>query len=66
MFYLRFCYNAHVHVADNVQERPLRSHFSVGRRIRCNTGTPPPCAPYSPPDVTFNDRYVLYKLCYDS
>ena len=38
MFYFCFCYNAHVHVADNVQQRPLGSHFSVGRRIRCNTG----------------------------
>ena len=52
MFYLCFCYNAHrfstscpstsnsccVHVAENVQQRPLGSHFSVGRRIQCNTG----------------------------
>ncbi|CAL8406059.1 unnamed protein product [Arctogadus glacialis] len=28
-----------VHVAENVQQRPLGSHFSVGRRIRCNTGS---------------------------
>ena len=27
-----------VHVAENVQQRPLGSHISVGRRIRCNTG----------------------------
>ena len=37
MFYLCFCYNAHrlhtrqrfklVHVAENVQQRPLGSHF---------------------------------------
>ena len=38
MFYLPFCYNANVHVAENVQQRPLGSHFSVGRRIRFNTG----------------------------
>lgn len=24
-------------VAENLQQRPLGSHFSVGRRIRCNT-----------------------------
>ena len=30
-----------VHVAENVQQRPLGSHISVGRRIRCNTGTLP-------------------------
>jgi hypothetical protein len=39
MFYLCFCYNANVHVAENVQQRPLGSHFSVGRRIRCDTGS---------------------------
>jgi hypothetical protein len=27
-----------VHIAENMQQRPLGSHFSVGRRIRCNTG----------------------------
>ena len=26
-----------VHVAENVKQRPLWSHFSVVRRIRCNT-----------------------------
>ena len=30
-----FFYNAHVHVAENVQQRPLGSYFSVGRIIRC-------------------------------
>ena len=37
MFHLCFCYNSLVHVAENVQQRTLGSHFSVGRRIRCNT-----------------------------
>ena len=37
MFYLCFCYNARMHVVENVQQRPLGSRFSVGRRIRCNT-----------------------------
>ena len=26
-------------IAENMQQRPLGSHFSVGRRIPCNTGT---------------------------
>ena len=49
MFYLCFWYNARrlharqrfklVHVAENVRQRHLGSHFSVGRRIRCNNGT---------------------------
>ena len=27
MFYLSFCYNAHVHVAETVQQRPLGHTF---------------------------------------
>ena len=27
------------HVSENVQQRPLGSDFSVGRRIKSNTGT---------------------------
>ena len=30
--------NANVHVAENVKQRPLGSHFSVGLSIRCNAG----------------------------
>ena len=53
MFYLCFCYNARrfldsvstlqtrADVAENAQQRPLGSHFSAGRRIRCNTGNFP-------------------------
>ena len=32
MFIYIFCYNAHVHAAENVQLRPLGPHFSVGRQ----------------------------------
>ena len=38
MFYLSFCYNANVHVAETVKQRPLESHFSVGLNIRGNAG----------------------------
>jgi hypothetical protein len=42
MFYVCFCHACLrfklVHIAVNIQQRPLGSHFSVGRRIRCNTG----------------------------
>ncbi|XP_030193666.1 protein transport protein Sec24D-like [Gadus morhua] len=27
-------------IAEHMQQRPLGSHFSVGRRIRCNPGAP--------------------------
>ena len=33
------CFSYNVHDEENVQPRPLGAHCSVGRRIRCNTGT---------------------------
>ena len=43
MFYVCFCHACLrfklVHIAENMQQRPLGSHFSLGRRIRCNSGT---------------------------
>ena len=42
MFYECFCHTCLrfnlMHIAENMQQRPLGSHFSVGRRIWCNTG----------------------------
>jgi hypothetical protein len=42
MFQVCFCHACLrfkvVHIAENMQQRPLGSHFSLGRRIRCNTG----------------------------
>ena len=42
MFHVCFCHACLrfklVHIAENMQQRPLGSHFSLGRRIRCNTG----------------------------
>jgi hypothetical protein len=44
MLYLCFCHACLrfklVHIAEHVQQRPLGSHISTGRRILCNTGTP--------------------------
>ena len=45
MFYLCLCRACLcfklVQVAEHMQQRPLGSHFSVGRRIRCNPGVIP-------------------------
>ena len=44
MLYLCFCHACLrfklVHIAEHVQQRPLGSHISTGRRVRRNTGTP--------------------------
>ena len=40
MFYLCFCYNAHVHVAENVQQRPLVYTFRWVAEFGVTTAPP--------------------------
>ena len=49
MFYLCFCYNAHVHVAENVQQRPLVYTFRWVAEFGVTTST--------------TDKHTLMKYC---